>query len=215
MTRNLKALGLAIVAVFAMSAMAASAAQAEPKTFHTEEAHTLLEGIATTNQEFNVAAGNLVCTEGIFHGTSSVATVDEQTVEPTYKKCHGPLGEVTVDMNGCHYLLTVDPATGTPTTGTVHINCPTKPIEVTAGICTVTVPSQTVGGITYVNEGSGSSRDVKVTANATGIHYIQHGIFCPGNSFSSSKTFTNGTYKGSVTVKGFDTNKNQKGVWVE
>jgi hypothetical protein len=48
MTRNLKALGLALLAVFALGAVAASSASAVP-TFHSEEEKTVLtiEGKST------------------------------------------------------------------------------------------------------------------------------------------------------------------------
>jgi hypothetical protein len=62
--------------------------------------------------------------------------------------------------------------------------------------------------------GSGSFREVNVESEVAGIHYTQHGVFCPGNGFNSTRSFTNGTYTGDTLTFGADAGGNPKGIWV-
>src|SRR6185437_3974454 len=70
MTRNLKAVGLALVAVFAMSAMAASLASATD-LFTSTTANETITGVGE-NHVFEITVGEgvaLECTTASFHGT--------------------------------------------------------------------------------------------------------------------------------------------------
>src|SRR3982750_3566586 len=116
MTRNLKALGLALVAVFAMTAVLSSAAQAQIKVttgvspaWLTGEAvnHT---GIASAKTHtFTLTGGQvLTCTEPKFHAT--VKNGDTSiTIVPTYNNCDAKIGvevfKTTVTMNDCDYVF--------------------------------------------------------------------------------------------------------------
>jgi hypothetical protein len=132
MFRNLKALGLVLVAVFAISAMSAAAAQAETADFWSEGTH--IDGIADGTQTFVVGSFELTCT-----GVDGTAELKEQSAELTatnieYTTCHtvklGITFPVTVDMNGCDYLFTAgtyEPEATEKTgaaKGSVHIKCP-------------------------------------------------------------------------------------------
>lgn len=225
MVRNSKVLGLALVAALALCAVAASAAIAK---FDSEAEVTTLHGAQSTTHQFTVSAGTITCSTATFTGTQTGAwngssyTAEDITINPTYEKCVG-LGESHVNMNGCQYTLTAGETSeeGTRVGGEVHIICPeSKQIEVTgtgfSGLCRVTVPAQTptTNKLTYHNQGSGSTRAVNVEAAIGGIHYTQHGIFCPGNGFNSTRSFTNGTYTGNTLTKGTNAGGTQVGVWV-
>ena len=144
MTRNLKALGIALVAMFAMSAMAAASASAAQHHFtSTSEsgttyltAHSLGEQKlwSTTNEpegnrEFCKAANVNAAIEG--------EEVTEVTAEPSYGECTAFTGGSEVKekltTNGCHYLftgVTEEDVTGNQT-ATMHLTCPAeKQIEV-------------------------------------------------------------------------------------
>jgi hypothetical protein len=123
MIRNLKALGLALVAVFAMSAMAASAAQAEEADFFTghttlgeEEnvfTHGNIEAVGHGTQRFDTSLGTFSCEE--VRGTATLAeesdTLTAENIEYTGCDALGvfPTG---VNMNGCHYTFDAGQMTG-------------------------------------------------------------------------------------------------------
>jgi hypothetical protein len=229
MIRNLKALGLAVLAVVALSAVAAASASAK---FDSEVEKTTLSGGQTTTHEFTVPAGTTTCEVASFTGSetgtktaSGSFTTETLTITPSYSKCKtvlfGETHETHVIMNGCDYKFhagaTIEGET--KVAGTVDIVCPEKKsieVEITgANICRVTVPSQNgVAGITYHNTGVGASRDVDVTANVSTLRVIQDGAFCPGNNFASSKEFTTGVYKGTTTEIGKNSEGKQVGIWV-
>ena len=228
MIRNFKVLGLALVVAFALSATAAATASAN---FDSEAEVTKLSGGQSTTHEFTVNAGSTTCEEASFPGestgvlTGGAYTAETLTIKPVYSKCSSVvLGEkrtTHVNMNGCDYLFKSGATTesGTKVHGTVDVVCPAGQsidVQITgAEICTITVPAQTnVAGITYHNTGTGSARDVDVTANVSTLKYTQHGFLCPGNAFSSTKTFTNGKYTGSTTEVGKNTLGNPVGIWV-
>lgn len=199
MFRNMKVLGLAVVAVLAMSAVVAASASA---AFNAEnEGTTLLSGSQTNTHEFTVNTGTVTCTTATFAGSQSGKTSSTLSITPTYEGCtNSLLGSMSVNMNGCTYLFHTEATTGEPINGKVDVVCSgTNEIEVkrTSGVqvCTVKVPAQTgLGAVKYTNK-SGS---VEVEAEVTGLHYSQSGALCLGGTGS----FTNGTYKGKVLESG-------------
>lgn len=201
MARYLKTLGVAVVAVLAFSAVIASAASATNK-FHAAQTHTILKGSQTTQHVFKTNAGTVTCSTATFEGTQEAATQTQVTIAPNYNNCTAfGFINVPVHENGCHYLFTYD--------NTAHVTCPSKPIEVTAPGCNVTVDDQTIGTVDFNN--NGTKQDVNVVATVTGIDYTQHdeGITCQGGFF------TNGQYTGTTTVTGQNTAGGAVAVWYE
>lgn len=220
MIRNLKILGLTMVAMAAIAGVAAASASAH---FHAENAGTTsVTGSQTNTHEFTVNTGTVTCSTANFGGSQSGETAESLTITPVYEGCtNSLLGSMTVNMNGCYYTFTVtETTTETTTDGAVHIICETgKEIEVkrTSGtqVCTVKVPPQTpVGGIEYHNKtdeaGVPKTMYVEVTANVTGLHYTQSGILCLGGTGS----FTNGTYTGKVKEVGKNAGEERVGITV-
>jgi hypothetical protein len=249
MIRNLKALGLALVAVFAMSAVAASAAQATNGTFSWDPSttgFTVEADPSTPSQLFTVktktnATVESTCDEvsanlNLPEGTSSETLTATEIVysdsgtTPTENACTGHLGEVEevsqVNMHGCHYKFhagtTVGSMENMETEGTADIVCPegVAGVTVTAGTCTVTVPPQEgVGPVFYrtattpntQEREEGKREDVTVearigeeiggvqTAHYNPITYNTSGFPC-----GSQTGRHDGTYTGTVTVKGHD-----------
>ena len=185
MIRNLKALGLALVAVFAMSAMAASAAQAEdPGHFGAAEYPATINAVGETVQEFvSPTLGALTCAN-----VSGVSTLEEPSDELTgeniqYSNCDagGGLFPVTVDTNNCHFTFELDTmiddntgeggviiegcddATGITITVFAFGSTQHLPEEL---ICEIHVPEQTVGNITYHNITDESTGKEAVTVEA-------------------------------------------------
>ena len=204
MTRNLKALGLALVAALAMSAVAASGASATPFHFGSDHSdHVILAGTQHAGEDvFTTDAGTVRCNTATYSGTINEAdtATNEVSVTPAYSNCKAfGFINVPIHVNGCQYKFTAITKEGSNYEGKVDIVCPGNPISITAPGCEVTVGSQNaLGSITYTNVGSGTTREVTVDVNISGIHYYQHdtGITC------TTGTKTNGLYVGSGLVTG-------------
>ena len=227
MTRKFKAIALALVAVFAMSAVAASGAQAA-EGFNWEEGTSLLTASAQERQIFTTNAGEIKCREVVGDAAvSGTGATSVETTSITYREtpendnCETTLGSfatATIDMNGCNYLFhagtTVEPGNTNRTQGTADIVCPTgKQIVVTSSTCTIDIGPQTGLGPVYYENTAVSPKDVDINPAITNIKYTQ----TKTTSFFScgEGTFTNGTYKGKVTITGETSKGAQKSVWVE
>jgi hemin uptake protein HemP len=178
MTRNLKALGLALVAVFAFAAISASAASAETTETKIHGALTTTPNVTANiigtedggNHRFEVGGGvgTVECEISEFHGHIAGKTTSP-TFTPTYSICSmtlfGTKRPVTVTHNGCNYTLTAHHFTegDTKGLGQLHLVCPEgKKIEIHvfndgpphANLrCTYTVEPQTINtGITFHNK---------------------------------------------------------------
>lgn len=108
MTRNLKALGLALVAVLAMSAMAASGAQADPKNpaqVTLGSAEGTIDATQIGTGTFTRTGRTVTCTEGHFEAHVDDGDTTITTTPAIFNgHCTGPLGfEATVDMNSCDF----------------------------------------------------------------------------------------------------------------
>jgi hypothetical protein len=221
MTRNLKALGLALFAVFALSAMAAttaSAAQEEVSLTPAEYPATITGTVdpitEATTHYFETSGGvKLECEQVAFDATIKEKGVGDTnvTVTPTYAKCKSTAGNLaTVTMEGCDYVFhggETDGAGGFKN-GTVDLVCPTGVtgpvihVYVSATseaeeLCTLTVWNFTnKTGNTAVNV-AGSPNDVTMTTNVTGINVTRHG------SVACGKATQTAIYKGGTTLKAF------------
>lgn len=180
MTRNLKALGLALVAVFAMSAIAASAASAQQGTL-TSDGPVTLTASEKKPEEGGVnkltAFGAEVTCPGSTYTAHKVLTQAETeagkkhepipvpattaTLTPHYKQtnhnCVATFGWIaTIDMNGCDYVIHLGETTGgvAGTYGvTVDVKCPAgKSITVTLFTTAANETAGTVACILHVGE---------------------------------------------------------------
>jgi hypothetical protein len=225
MTRNLKVLGLALVAAFAMSALVASAASATAWQFHSNTDNPVLTGSQEGTDVFTTDSGTVRCSEANYTGSATGTTNSTIEVAPTYEGCKLLfIINVTVDPNGCKYLFHAETTTntgGTPAVihyeGSVDIVCTGgNVIVVTAPGCDITVPAQTgLKTVTFTNLGSGHTQEVTVDVNISNtITYIEHQT--PGETCENSGTphTTNGSYTGQALVTGEDASKNHIGIWV-
>jgi hypothetical protein len=215
MIRNLKALGLALVAVLAMSVMAASAAQGA--AFKSEAGTTFLSGSQVTENVFTTAAGKVKCKKATFSGEVTGTSVTELTIIPLYEECTAFGQSAKVTMEGCDYDFDVT----TATTGHVKITCPPEKhitVHVTSGNCSLTIFGQTPGvpTVDFTNQGGpGNTRDVLVTSTVSQIEYTVDG---PGTICGTAGTYKGAEgakYDGTVTEKGANEGGTQVGVWVE
>ncbi|MBA3866100.1 MAG: hypothetical protein H0X42_07115 [Solirubrobacterales bacterium] len=237
MTRNLKVLGLALAAMFALTAVAASAAQAVTPEYHctSTSANCFAESSASpeltgngkingsNDHVFNVNGGNVKCTgtTGVTDGAvlkgTAAKTSTSVTLTPTYAGCKAFGVKATVNPEGCTYTLTLVTGGISPYPITTDIKCPAgKKITVTpTGLsCTITVGEQTgLKGITATNVGTEPTH-IEANINITGangkIAYTKTGTECPEGPGSG----TNGTYTGHSTITGFEDNSGTKGAKV-
>jgi hypothetical protein len=233
MIRNIKVLGLAVVAVFAFGAITASAAFAEPE-FHSEVASTKYTAEQDGgSQIFVTPAGTVTCTD--VTGEATTTTTTNKTITATnikyfntnekgeHVKCitktlFGNI-EVGIDFttDECDYLFH---ATGgvEPNGGTVDVVCnKAGGITISGPGCSITVPggagqNKGLKEAIYDNKEAGAKRDVTITAKVKGISGTATGFLC-----SKEGAFTTGEYTGNVTVKGFKDEAlgAQVGIWRE
>jgi hypothetical protein len=208
MIRNLKTLGLALVAVFAFCAVNAAGAMAQTAghlTTPLKQTFTLTgTEVAGNNNAFTGAFGVTVRCPGstyaghtynntphafIHHGDTKV------TITPKYINCVDQDGDPrTVDMNGCDFALE-DATTTAANTYAVKadVECTgSNKIKVTGGACAIEVGTQTgLTGLHIKNE-TGDLRltgSVKLKATVCGFS-------------------TTATQDQDVTVKAHDEQKN-------
>ena len=215
MTRNLKALGLALAAVFAMSAVSAAGAQATVAHFTGGSEPTYLTAEtdpgANPHHIFNTEFGEWNCdmfeAEGQAAATGTTATftnIEEWgTTGDTGGPCEAFGLEMELNFNSCHYTFHAGTWNGTDATGTRDIQCTNAGDEIEVivaggGLCDVTIPPQNgINNITYTNAKTGNFEEVTIHTTSNNIEYEGHGLFCEEEAFS------NGEYEGTATIKGY------------
>lgn len=213
--RNLRILGLALVALLVMCSVGASAASADELTSEVVggvNLHGTNESEFT--DQFVATFGNTTCKEATYDiGTVALPTTTV-TVLPTYPtlakdgvhNCRMGGFPATVHVNGCHYLFHI--TGGSSTVGDVTLQCPTGQEITVTGIgggtikCTLHVGTQTLTGdpVTYTNIGAGTTREVTVNVNGHGLSYKHTkgtGIGSCPSGVGATGTFVG---KGTVTA---------------
>ncbi len=216
MTRKLKVLGLALIAVLAMSSVAASAASAQ--NFTASAYPATVTGSQSTTHQF-VIGGNrtLTCDVATFALTLT-ASSPTATVTPKYGStetaCHVILLEntfdATVDMKGCDFLFTEPVGLA----GKVHVKCPagSGPITITVynghkvthnvanEICRYTIVEQSPGGgLTYTNN-TPVAGQITAHANVTGVNVVR----AFGTLAACGAAAQTAVYTGSTVLKAVD-----------
>jgi hypothetical protein len=200
MNRKFKAVGLALVAVFAMSAMIASPASATE--FTAAKYTTTFHGEQPAGQKhvFEVNGANVECNTATFSGQIAGPTTN-LTVTPNYGGAGGctafGLNATVTVPSTCDFVFHTE-ASGL--NGTVDVECTGAPITIDTALntCNTHVASQTgLKGVSYKNNGE----HVDVDAKVTGITATVTGTFlCP--VVQKTETYKNASYTGTVTVKG-------------
>lgn len=128
---------------------------------------------------FETSAGPVKCTTAATTGKITSVASTEQAVEVTYGSCKAFAGLVTVNISTAHYNF--------HSNGSVDI---TAPITITVpGVCTQSVPEQTVSSVTFEDSGS----NLVEKSNVSGISWTGSGGVC-GSSGSA------GTYTGNNEI---------------
>lgn len=209
MSVKLKVLALGLIAVVATGAITVvNAGAITGGHFVSDTATTTITGSEGGNhvlefleQGATTPESKIFCTETSYTGTASAITTTELKITPSWNKCHttGLVQNFDVDENGCTFVFTVRP-NGHENHNTVHLNCPQgKVIEITHPNCNITVPPQTLEGVTYTREVDPTTNKHVITLDSTvkNIQSQYHEKVCVflGTNHISEMT-------GSVTVKG-------------
>jgi hypothetical protein len=188
MIRNLKALGLLVVAAFAMTAIGASAAHAQPANFQAGSYTATVRGVQTTENTLSNGIRSVSCaTANLTGGLPAASTTI--TIESSYSNCTGNGNTTaTVTTNGCDYTLHVVTKTATDTgTGSVTIMCPPgQAIQVDIWatgkahnepkLCRLEVPEQgPVGGIEWhdITPAAPAKKTVLLTLNINTLRVLR------------------------------------------
>jgi hypothetical protein len=204
MTRNLRVLGLAFVAVLGMSAVASPAASADYLT--SESWPVTLTGKQTGGGDvFTTTAGTVKCKEINYTASNVVPPTTTVIATPSIpertagneQNCSGFGFPATVATNGCAYRLTI----GAGTAGSLVIQCPEgQEITVTARSgavtkCIVHIPPQTIlAGPFFGNSGSGTTREVHMNVSINTMSYKHTAGTGVGSCTSGGGT---GSYSGA------------------
>jgi hypothetical protein len=227
MIRNLKTLGLALVAVFAMSSMVASAASAANGLLTSDGAVTLdATEIAGEINVFTAFGGQVKCPGStitgheVGHATNGIPSGSSNaTLTPDYNQaaCAAVIGgtshEATVTMNGCDYALHLGETNGVADTykSTVDVVCPANASIIVDAyfaasnenlkVCEITVGPQTArAGGTVKDTTTG---DLEVHGTYTNISASQTGAGCIGGaSTTTAELDANLTVKGTNAAGG-------------
>ena len=194
MIRSYKALGLAMMALFAFGAIAAQSASANPLTVGGGVAKVFVTGTTdkTSVHTLTVEPGLAVeCTHALYSGSAAVVSgaVNELTLTPEYTGCKA-FGFATahVKHNGCTYTLTTPTKlkTGEVTWGKeqIHVVCPEgKKLEITptsfgVSVCTASVGSQTPSAGHLVSRNGETEFELTDEATVEGVTYTSTGSAC-------------------------------------
>jgi hypothetical protein len=226
MTRNLKALGLSLLALCALGAVAASFAAAVP-LFTTPELKAGESSIITGEQvagtsEFGYHSGGIptTCDKATYAGTMTGISASEVTVRPTFlEECKTGGIKSPVHVNGCAFVLKATTTDSTNTKGEpikvagATLECEgTKEIIITASGCEIgigtthsdkptVVLNHSLDGMTYKNEGVGAARDIRATVEIDNITYTSKGDFCAFGGWKTTGTDAHLTT--TITFKAF------------
>jgi hypothetical protein len=215
MSPKLKALGLGLLAGMSVSAIAVinASANGEGHFVTTGNTHTHIIATEGTSHRSHFVShgleGELGCDESLITTTTTAETSADLSGTATYNKCYttngGTPGEVTVTTNGCTYTFTVAKGTTNSTEQTKHLICPAgKAIEVHHPNCTITIVPQTINtGITYTTVLENNIH--AITAHLS----IQIATQYQGGLCVFLGTTHTATFKGTLTVRAFNTAGNQ------
>ena len=213
MMRNLKVLGLMLIAVGALGATTASA-----DDFTSENKPILLTGSQDQTHFFKTTAASGFCETIKYTGTLNKLETQEMTLEPFYDKCTMGGFPTTIDLNGCDYMFRI----GAATTGTTDIVCPAgKDITVTVNPteikCIIHIkPQNGIGVVTYKNNNkAGPEREITAELKLEKIAYTH--TAGTGVGKCTNGTGATGSVEGAILITGEEDpgGGSMTGIWVE
>lgn len=222
MTRDIKTLGLTLVAAMTLGAIGAQAASAHQFTSDSNSTVFTAQSNSDTTGSggdiFTFSGGLKLICDTTYSGTSASAEADTVTLHPKHHNCSFGGIEATVDSGGCNYILDSDTtqASGHSTSSehaTVSLECEAShSIKGTSSFCNVQIETeQTSGGanhslhgVRYSNVVDSSVSAVTITATVRTIKYtVLSGSFCSLAGLTAG-SYANGSFDGLIGLTGFE-----------
>lgn len=208
MTRNLKGLGLALVAVLAIAAVGAQTASAAVShTFFATSAPLQLTGEQTGENAFKTGKVEIKCSTATPVGTINETTADEISLSFTLGGCK--LGALNVEFinEGCQLAVdsdtTENPATGKEDAAGKLVCEAGKLLKLSGGGCVTDVGSQgPLHGTKFTNVGSAPREEVTVESHVVGVVFTATGLNCSLIGIPPG-VHTNGTLIINARVQGY------------
>lgn len=203
MTRNLKALALALAIVFALGAITAGAASAHE--YRSSVTLTTLTGETLTTEKFylNGLGGKTAveCPKAKYDGTTTGSPSQNLFIKPTDITCNTfQANDTHVKFNDCGYIYEfATDANGHAQVTPICKKTPTIEIQVT-NVCTFTVTSGEQTGVHYTNIAGNPTTHFVVETTIEKIKYTKAGPFC----LMLEGDGTNGAWEGAYTLKGYE-----------
>lgn len=217
MTRKLSA-GLLIA--FALATLTAPGSLATSGGhFASETHHTYLVGTESTGfignerhtLQFFVGGGTnkVKCHEASYAGTWTTTTATELTLLAEYENCtYNEKEPAEITMNGCDYLLTVRADKVSTADSTLHLKCPAgSQIQIHTSPCKVSIPAQTLNGVSYSQITLNNKHALTVFVTASGLTNTRHGVCQLLGTHS-----TDAEISGSLTIHGHDAQAKPVGI---
>lgn len=222
MIRNLKVLGLAMVAILAMSAMVATAASAQGKL--TSDGPVTLDGVeagAASENALTSFGGETRCPGSTYTGHEVGSTTKlvpsgstAVTLTPHYNQPNcvsvsgGSSFSSTVDMNSCDYVLDLGATSGAGYAVTATVVCKNVGDHILVTqfssdshafrVCSVTVGPQSVTGAVASN---GTGGHINLKGTFTGVDATRSGL-CGASTTETGEFHINATVSGTNAEKG-------------
>lgn len=196
MTRNFKVFGLALTAALALGAVAASTSSA---WFAWEEEKEPNPPVATAKavgtQFFHTKEQQVTC-EGVSFDEGKVFG-GSITGVPTYSGCKlaGSGLTVHIEFTNCEYVFHTKPEGEISCDSGVEAHIKVTFLGMKLNCLTIPGQQPTSPVVDFINQGTGSNRDIRVLSKLTGIEYTKQG-------FCGEGTADDGSYTGEITVTG-------------
>jgi hypothetical protein len=217
MIRNLKVLGLALVAVFAMGAVVASAASAQQGML-TSDGPVLLDGTEISGETNALTAfGSVLSCPGSTYLGEAVgggpieSGATQGTIVPFFNNstCNSGGLKITISTNGCDVIFTSgEKIAENEYSGTGELTCPagkTVDAEVFLSSSNENIKACTIVGSPQEGSGTGTltntAEGAEVRGTVTGIHATESGL-------CGSKTTESAELDFAAAVTGTDVEKN-------
>jgi hypothetical protein len=202
-----KTLALAAVGA-AMSLMLVSTSLAGAATFNTEKPNTTVRAAQSNTLKWSFNFGSFTCGTATLEGQQSATSSPTLAMTaPNFQNCKWSGMNMPVETQGCGFVYRAD----TASSGGVDISCAAgKAVRILGPGCTVSIGSQSLGGIGYSGQGTGSNRTITFQHALSGIRYSQSGFLC------TNGTFSNGTISGSMLTWALNgTGSEYVGIWLQ
>jgi hypothetical protein len=222
MVRSIKALLPTVMVALVLSAAGATATWAAE--FHSEATETTVtvrtDGTNNTKQAHHAIdlAGATVTCGGISgHGFTKASTFTALAIDVTYLAPCTFVGQTaTVEMKSCNY--TMNSHGNFSITSKAGNSCDADPMKVVVPnpFCEVTIGStgnQNLGKGSFKATGSGSTTEITVEVQVTGITYLAQGAGCPETGHKANGNYTTGNYLATGQKPGIS--GTHVGIWWE